>query len=95
MATATARKSKSAASVKPSQLVLKYYQNGTLQYSYFTANEKDLALYVAAQYDARGYSPRLYYSPYDGEGFKTLYDAASRKERAARKSKAAPVKAAA
>lgn len=85
-ATAKARKSKSIpVGPKSAQLVLKYYQHNTLQYSYFTVNEKELALHVAAQYDARGFNPRLYSASYDGE-FRTLYDAASR---AARKAKAA------
>lgn len=81
MATATkSRKSKSVPVVeKPAMLVLKYYDNTrTLQYSYFTTNERQTAIDIAAAYDSKGYKPRLYYSPYDGEGFKTLYDYESR-----------------
>ena len=68
---------------KPAMLVLKYYDNTrTLQYSYFTTNERQTAIEIAAAYDGKGYKPRLYYSPYDGEGFKTLYDYESRARKA-------------
>ena len=77
---------------KPALLVLKYYLKGTLSYSYFTVNEKPLALHIAGVYDSKGYNPRLYYSPYDGEGFVTLYDAKSRARKAAAAAKkVAPV----
>ena len=80
---------------KPAMLVLKYYDRGTLQYSYFTTGEKPLALHIASQYDIRGYRPRLYYSPYDGDGFVVLYDSASRAKKAAAAARKVSVKVAA
>lgn len=74
--------SKVKAAPKPAMLVLKYYQAGSLQYSYFTVNEQQTAIDVAAVYDSKGFKPRLYFSPYDGEGFRTLYDWESRARKA-------------
>lgn len=72
-------------------LTLKFYEHDTLQYSYFTGNERETALQVAEKLDARGMRPRLYSTtlvPHAKLGlvseFRTLYDSESRARKKAK-----------
>ena len=73
-------------------LTLKFYEHDTLQYSYFTAGERAVALHVAERLDARNMRPRLYSTTLVPDAklglraeFRTLYDYESRARKKAAK----------